>query len=69
MNHLNKSHMYEIVNCVLRAIPSCKNRATRNRFLFLQLIENTAHIMHDLKLPGGISICVPHFKMYNQMLS
>lgn len=68
MSHLNKSHMYEIVNCVLRAIPSCKNRATWNIF-FLQLIENTAHIMHDLKYPGGISICIPYFKMYNQELS
>lgn len=34
MSHLNKSHMYEIVNCVLTEIPSCKNRATRNRFFF-----------------------------------
>lgn len=69
VSHLNKSRMYEIVHCVLRAIPSCKNRATRSRFLFLQLIENTAHITHDLKHPGGTSICVPWFKMYNQMLS
>ena len=32
MSHLNKSHMYETVNCVLRAIPSCKNRGTQNIF-------------------------------------
>ena len=69
VSHLNKSHTYEIVNCVLRAIPSCKNRATWNKFFFLRLIENTAHIMHDLKHPGGISICALCFKMYNQTLS
>lgn len=69
MSHLNKSHLYEIVNCVLRAIPSCKNRPTLKCTFFLQLIENTAHIMHELKHPGGISICIPCFKMYNQMLS
>lgn len=35
---------------------------------FLQLIENTAHIMHDLKHPGEIAIYVPYLKMSNQML-
>lgn len=56
VSHLNKSHMYEIV-VFSGQFPAVKIDPHR-RYFFLQLIENTAHVMHELKHPGGISTCI-----------